>query len=485
MVEHVPGDSEGLVRPTREPDGSNPAGVVLGLLGLLRSSRLYDISNQSLQQQVEDFLGRVSQAMDGELTLVAMGQAFYINGTRVRARPNQANAFERLSKEFERRQLGGLRFLSELRSEELGAFLRVWNENVDASRSPMLVGALAGAGVTHAVVITLEDLAGLSASFEESDGEAGKDERERAKEIFGRAVRGTKTALLRAAKTGRPTVRPIKRLVQPIVDAILQNEYSIVGLTAIKDHDEYTYAHCVNVSILSIGMGQQLGMSRTALADLGVAAVLHDLGKLRVPADVLVKPDRLDEAEWHAMRRHPVEGVRMLLGLPGITPLTLEMVEVCLQHHLLLDGAGYPATPERYPLSTASRIVTVADCFDALTSHRAYRARPFSGYEALRLLLAPDQRKYDPAVLWVLIKTVGLYPAGTVLLTTCGHTVVSIGSNPVDFRRPPVRVVLYPDGTTPQDEAPDVWDPLPVERSVARVMRPEELGFEVDGLMAA
>ena len=89
--------------------------------------------------------------------------------------------------------------------------------------------------------------------------------------------------MLRARQTGRPDLRQAKRLVQPVVDSIMRHEYSIVGLTALKDHDEYTYAHCVNVSILSVGMGQVLGLSRQVLADLGVAALLHDIGKIAMP----------------------------------------------------------------------------------------------------------------------------------------------------------------------------------------------------------
>src|SRR5262249_31709919 len=118
-------------------------------------------------------------------------------------------------------------------------------------------------------------------------------ERTRAKKVFWRAVMGTKRIMLRARQTGRPDLRHAKRLVQPIVDSVMKHEHSIVGLTAIKEHDEYTFAHCVNVSVLSVSMGQQLGFDRQALADLGVAGLLHDLGKLAVPATVLQKPAAL------------------------------------------------------------------------------------------------------------------------------------------------------------------------------------------------
>jgi len=485
VTERIREPDRGGPRPVRNADEEAGAPEVLQLLGLLRASRIYDLSNQVLRQQVLAFLARVAGATEGELTLVAMGQACYVNGSRVRARGHQSAAFESLSREFERQRVGGVRFLSELRPDELGAFLRIWHDHVEATGADALATALAGAGVLHASLITLEELAALSAGLEDADAHPPQDEHERARVNFARAVRGTRSALTRAAKTGRPAMRPIKRLVQPIVDSILQNEYSIIGLTAIKDHDEYTYAHCVNVSILSIGMGQQLGLSRVELSDLGVAAVLHDLGKLHIPPQVLGKSGKLDEAEWTLMRRHPIEGMRMVLGLPGLTPLTLKLIRVCLQHHLVLDGTGYPTSTAPAPLSTASRIVTVADCFDALTSHRSYRARPFTGYEALKLLLAPERKLYDLAVLWALIKTVGLYPAGTLLLTTCGHVVVSLGGHPEDIRRPRCRVLAYPDGTMPLESEPEIWSPMPRTMAVARVVHPDEFDFEVDRLLAA
>src|SRR5437870_13595582 len=119
---------------------------------------------------------------------------------------------------------------------------------------------------------------------------------------------GTKKIVLRARQSGRPDLRHAKRVVQPIVDSVLKSEYSLVGLTALRDHDEYTYAHCVNVSVMSIGMGQALGLPRQVLADLGVAALLHDIGKIAVPGDVLRKPAKLTQPEWEMVRRHPLEG---------------------------------------------------------------------------------------------------------------------------------------------------------------------------------
>ncbi|HTM57851.1 MAG TPA: HD domain-containing phosphohydrolase, partial [Candidatus Udaeobacter sp.] len=310
-------------------------------------------------------------------------------------------------------------------------------------------------------------------------------ERGRAKRVFWRAVLGTKKILLRAKQTGRPDLRHAKRLVQPLVDSVMRHEYSIVGLTALKDHDEYTYAHCVNVAILSVNMGQALGLGRQTLADLGVAALLHDIGKVSVPGDVLRKPAALTADEWAMMRRHPIEGAKMLTRMPGLSQLTLDSMRVCLEHHMNFDRTGYPDIAHDWGQATLSRIVAVADCFDAITAHRSYHKRPRSSFEALQFLLGPTRVQFDPAVLWALVRTIGLYPAGSVLQTSSGMIVLAMSPNPEDLNRPICRVLVRADGSVPPEDQPEMLEPMPATENVVRVIRPEESPVKTSELLAA
>ena len=457
--------------------------LVARLHGLLRGVRLYDLSNRTLQDQLANLLALLAQLPDDEVVLLAMGQCFSVNGVRIRAKGAQSSYFDALTSEFETRGLGGLRFLDGLHADELVAFLRLFLEHADAERGAALAEAAAAAGIEHVAPISRAE-AGSGAEATEAE-EPAEDEHDRAVRTFRQAVAGTRSAILSTARTGKPALRKIKRVVQPIVDSIMKDEYSLVGLTAIKGHDEYTYAHCVNVGILSVAMGHNMGLSRGSLADLGVAALLHDIGKLTIPADVLQKPDRMSADEWTLMRRHPIEGMKMVSRVPGLSSLTVDMFNVTLQHHLTNDGRGYPAIGRPHALSVVGRIVAVADCFDALTAHRAYRKRPYTGYEALRLLLGPDRERYDPAALWALVKTVGLYPAGTLLTTDSGHLVVSLSPDPEDVCRPNCVVLARPDGSMPPDSAPETWNPMPKSIRVARVVDPDEFEGEVDRLLAA
>ncbi len=465
------------------------------LHAVLRGLRLYSSANQALREQIQELLALISSLMDDEVTVIGMGEHFFLNGVRLKPDPARVNLRRWLMAEFETRGLGGLRFTPGLTTTELETFFRCFLEARDAARSERLAEEAMGAGVLHAIPVRLSEMGSRPLGVEgaaDGEGEAeakaeggAEEERRRAGQNFRNALQGTRALIARTARTGRPALHRARRLVQPIVDSILKNEFSIIGLTAMKDHDEYTYAHCVNVSVLSISMGQMLGLPRQALANLGVAALLHDLGKLMVPAEVLRKPGKLAPDEWERIRRHPLDGVKMISRLPGLMPLALDCMRTAFQHHMNADRSGYPRVQGGGKQATFSRIVAVADLFDALTSHRAYRARPFTGFEALRFVLDRQRRHFDPGVAWALIKTVGLYPAGTVMLTESGYVVMSLSPNPRDLGRPHCRVLLRPDSSPPDPGSPEVWDPMPADEKVARALDPEEFAVDTNALLAA
>ena len=460
--------------------------ILLRLSAVIRTAKTHDVSNQAFQRQLQDFLAVIATMHHDadEVVLAAVADYFYLDGRRIKASATLLPVYHGLLGEFERRTIGGLRFLQGIHAAELERFFQLFMAAEDPAVAEQLPQTIEEARIEHVIVLPASELDADDITRDLTDPQE-KNERATAKRVFWRAVLGTKKVLLRARESGRPDLRQAKRLVQPIVDNVMRNEYSIVGLTAVKDHDEYTYAHCVNVSILSIGMGQALGLSHQVLADLGVAALLHDIGKLAVPGDVLRKPDKLTNEEWVLMKRHPLEGVKMTMRMPGLSLLTLDSMRVCLEHHMNFDLTGYPDVGHEWGQATMSRIVAVGDCFDAITAHRAYHKRPRSSFEGLQYLLGPSRVGFDPAVLWALVKTVGLYPAGSVLLTDSGHVVLALSPNVQDARRPHCRVLAYPDGSSPSPDAPEQWSPMPPERSVVRVLRPEEVGMSTAEQLAA
>lgn len=462
--------------------------LLLRLTALLRTARTYDVSNQAFQRQMAECMTLLEQLLEDEdeVALVVVADYFYLNGVRIKASSQNLGAYHSLMSEFERRQVGGLRFLNGVNEAEVERFFQVFLAADDMSLAGRLPELLAEAAVQHIVTVESSDLDAEEVARDLTQApDTPQAARSRAKRVFWRAVAGAKRIVLRARQTGRPDLRHAKRLVQPVVDSILKQDYSIVGLTALKEHDEYTYAHCVNVSVLSIGMGQTLGLGRQSLADLGVAGLLHDLGKMTVPGEVLRKPGALDANEWTLMRRHPIEGARMLARLPGLSSVMIDSMRACLEHHMNYNRTGYPDMEVEWGQASLSRIVAMADCFDAITAHRAYHKRARTPFEALQILLGPNRTNFDPAVLWALVRTVGLYPAGTVVQTASGHVAVVLSPNPKDPTRPHVRVLVRPDGSQPAEDAPETWDPMPGSEQVARVLTPEETVIKPQDVLAA
>jgi len=462
--------------------------LLIRLSAMLRTARTYDVSNQMFQRQLHDTLAAILAGLEheDEITLVAVSDYFYLNGVRIKAQASLLSVYHAMMGEFERRSLGGLRFLSGVSAAEFERFLQLFIAADDAAIAERLIEAVNEASIEHIVPVEAVQLdeEDITRSLDDKQP-TQQGERGRAKRVFWRAVLGTRKIVLKAKATGRPDLRYAKRLVQPVVDSIMRHEYSIVGLTALKDHDEYTYAHCVNVSVLSISMGQVLGLSRQALADLGVGALLHDVGKLAVPADVLRKPAALNAEEWGLIRRHPLEGAKMMIRMPGLSSLMLDSTRICLEHHMNFDRTGYPDIEAEWGQATLSRIVAVADCFDAMTAHRVYHKRPRSPFEGLQYLFGPARVMFDPACLWALARTVGLYPAGSVLHTESGYVVLALSPNHQDLRRPNCRVLVRPDGSSPPEDQPEMWSPMPPTESVSRVLRPEEFNGNTGELLAA
>ena len=259
--------------------------LLLRLTALLRTARTYDVSNQAFQRQMQEFMAalRAIHEDEDEAALAVVADYFYLNGVRIKAHASLLGAYHSLMAEFERRQVGGLRFLPGVDEAEIERFFQIFQAAEDPAVAEHLGDTLAEAAITNIVVVPAADLEVDDVTQDLADQPKQQTERSRAKKVFWRAVLGTKKIVLRARQTGRPDLRQAKRLVQPIVDSIMKHEYSIVGLTALKEHDEYTYTHCVNVAILPIGMGQQLGLPRQTLADPGVCGRAHDLRQRSLP----------------------------------------------------------------------------------------------------------------------------------------------------------------------------------------------------------
>jgi HD-GYP domain-containing protein (c-di-GMP phosphodiesterase class II) len=252
---------------------------------------------------------------------------------------------------------------------------------------------------------------------------------------------------VRIGKT--PNIRKIKRVVQGIVDQVLNEETSLIGLTAIRDYDEYTFTHSVNVCIFSIALGRRLGMNKLQLYELGLAALMHDIGKSRVPLDLLQKTGELTDEEWKWMAAHPWLGVLVLFQFRRQQEeLSYRAMTVCHEHHMKIDLTGYPKAIRPRQVSLLSKIVSIADGYDAATSRRVYKTEVLAPSAVLEEMRDNPRRGLDQVLVKAFINLLGIYPVGTlIVLDTFELAVVSASNpNPEALSRPIVKIISDAQG---------------------------------------
>lgn len=239
-------------------------------------------------------------------------------------------------------------------------------------------------------------------------------------------------------KEGMPDPNQAKQLVDSLAQAVAQNRTALMALTALKDYDNYTFTHMVNVSILVMAQARSLGIDGALLREFGLAALMHDIGKVRTPLDILTKPDRLTESEFAIMRMHVVDGAEILRRTPEIPALA---PVVAFEHHLRIDGSGYPLGIKRASLNLGTMLCSISDVYDAMRSQRAYQGTHATD-RVLAVLQKNDGLHFDQHLVRRFSQLMGLYPPGNMVRLDTGQEGVVIRTFAPDPRRPRVRVII-------------------------------------------
>jgi HD-GYP domain-containing protein (c-di-GMP phosphodiesterase class II) len=278
------------------------------------------------------------------------------------------------------------------------------------------------------------------------DEEGQYDIRKTVKKTYFNAVSFTKGVMNKIRAGERINIKRAKRIVESMVDLILSEEELLLGMTAIKDYDEYTYHHSVNVSILSVAIGQRLGLGKKALMELGLVALFHDLGKTEIPPEILNKPSKFTEEEWAIMKKHPLVGTRAVLRMKGFDETSIRAAIVAFEHHIHHDHTGYPKVMKIEDLDLYSRIVSIADQYDGMTSSRVYSRVPMPPDKALKLMLQRTGPQLDPLLMKFFVNIVGVYPAGTLVVLDTGELGIVHSSNASSPERPKVIIITDNEG---------------------------------------
>ncbi|MCR6651559.1 MAG: HD-GYP domain-containing protein [Cellvibrionaceae bacterium] len=266
-----------------------------------------------------------------------------------------------------------------------------------------------------------------------------EDEHRRVMGTFRQARSLTKTLLDDIRLGGAINTEQARHTVNECVHSVIRHPDALLWMSKMRDENEYTAEHCLNVCILAIAFGRQLGMSEQELQNLGMCGLLHDVGKMKIPAEILDKPDTLTPKEMRIMMAHTVHGRNLLLSSSGIYT---GAIDVALSHHERVDGTGYPRQLAGNSISRYSKIIAIVDAYDAMTADRCYQSARTST-EAIKIIYKERGQHFDEQLALKFLQTVGLYPAGSIVELYSGEVGMVIEAHP-RFRHLP-RIVMLRD----------------------------------------
>ena len=267
-----------------------------------------------------------------------------------------------------------------------------------------------------------------------------------------------------------------QNVVKNCVTSIMSNASAMFWLTKIRHEDAYTAEHCLRVGILAITFGRFLDFPEKDLQTLGMCGMLHDVGKMKIPNDVLNKPGALSPEEWQLMRQHPEFGHQLLQEQQELDPVVLD---AALSHHERLDGTGYPNGVSGLNISLFARLISIVDAYDAMTSDRPYM-RGRSTAEALKILYKCSGNQFDGSLVEVFIRMIGIYPSGSLVELDNGEIAVVVSSRPNRKLQPVVEVVRDENGNSCEPRVIDLAESAANDNGDARKIR-KALPDGIDG----
>jgi HD-GYP domain-containing protein (c-di-GMP phosphodiesterase class II) len=456
--------------------------LVTGFYASSQSLRIYPLENATVQNAIKELHGVIRRIVDleGRINLKLVGDFLFLNDARLRLGLTDYLSFSNFATLLRRHGVG-----------EVGIEPGIEQQHVAAFVSLLLADGTGDEDAFARFVDRLQRSAALKISVDpavEADAGPLDDEaaHQAAKRTYTQSVHVAREVLSDTRLGRAVNLRRVKRAVQTIVDQVLNNESSIVGMTALRDHDEYTFTHCVNVCIFSVVIGQKLGLTRSQLYELGIGALFHDIGKQRLAADIVNKAGALTDEEWQTMQEHPAEGLLAMFSLRGLADVPYRAMLMAYEHHMKTDLTGYPKNSRPREPTLFSHIVAAADGFDAGSSERSYQKLPWPPDEVLREMRDNPRRGFDPLLVKALINVTGVFPVGTLAILDTQELAVVVARNP-DSRRlhqPVVRIisnplgVMYADPPTADLAEVDAATGAPA-RSIIKTVKPEKYGIRV------
>jgi putative nucleotidyltransferase with HDIG domain len=402
--------------------------LIRRLAAALRGTELYSATHPLVQRGIDAFMAAATERLQATPSIVIgfIGDEVVVDGTRL---PRGTASLIGFARDLRDREIEKVTFTRGVSRADVSSLIAVFSDR----RSPVpLPDRLTALGVR---TITL----GRIVIEEVSDDQAGIAAAQR---VYSAAVETAET-LWNAAKSGdQPDPGAARKIIDSLARLVNQDRTSLMALTALKKYDNYTFTHMVNVAALAMAQARALNLEGPLLREFGFAALMHDIGKVHTPLEVLNKPDKLTKDEFDVMKQHVVDGAHILRRtpeMPALAPI------VAFEHHLKQDLSGYPENIGSRKLNLCTMIVSIADVFDALRSNRPYR----QGLATVRIRSIMGEQG-SPAFNQVLLKRfvnlMGLFPVGNLVRLSGGEIAVVTAEHPTDPFRPQVKILTDTTG---------------------------------------
>jgi putative nucleotidyltransferase with HDIG domain len=451
---------------------------------LEKIAKIHDPKNDAFQEQgrfLFDSLDRLLAAEEEDACLRIRHSSLLLNGVRLKSSLGTYPIFKSVMEEMRLRELDAVAFKHGLTIEELYRFMPIFarRDKKEGSMYARLQAELDAANIQH---VALEKASEMKTPSNLNRNTA---------RIFFLSIVHLKDSFRRNQEGQGIKVHTTRRLMQSIYNHIVDNESFVFGMTNLKNYDEYTLNHSVNVCLLATALGRRLGLNRGELVDLGIAAFFHDLGKLETPLEILNKPDKLDAGERVIMEQHPFKGAEKLVLLEESRRLPLRAIHVAMEHHIKEDLTGYPRYYDKADVNLFSKIVKVVDFFDAITTKRVYRTKIYTRSEALSLMLEQAASEFNPVILKAFVNLMGVFPIGSLVALNTGEIAIVFDLNPDPklVLRPVVKLITDTAGNKVDGDMADLVERDPTTgrylRTISTALNPADYGIEISDYFLA
>ena len=420
--------------------GKNAVNILQGMFMAHKNIRIYDLNNLLVRSQISSVYAEIQNLLksEGEANFTLRLSTLYLNGVKVLFSFSNYYLFKFLSFFLSKREIGLLKIQKNLDEDELKQFLYLMGKKDPDSKKPFetFQDIIQENQVQHIQIVKSQTL------------EESQTDEKIAKKVFFLGITHLKEMFDSFKKKESVPLSTTRRLMQSLFNNIVQNESFTYGLTTIKNFDEYTLNHSINVCILSLSLGRKLGLDRNELTELGISAFFHDFGKIDIPKEILVKPGKLDKKEREIIEKHPHLGAEKLIKLQETSRLPVRAINVAMEHHVKEDLTGYPRYQKKRHINLYSKIVKICDVYDALTTKRPYRDKVFTRDETLNMMRESIGTEFDPIIFKVFTNMMGQYPVGTLVLLNSGEIGLVTEANPdlTQLLQPKVKIIADESG---------------------------------------